>query len=225
MVIYYESNFTISERIIDAQGVPLDLTEMDFDIRYSTTGYNVYVVSKHGSETVRCSIDTDDHSLLHVTLEDHGLKPGQLVREFTFRTDPPAGWDGNINDITKKQYAEDCDAGRVFLGRQSSACGPAAVKSIFHADFIKGDSAYKIAVKDGFVGTEEEWLASLKGETGETGPQGPRGAQGEQGFSGGMLFPVMDFDAETGVLTISGLSQEVDRIRYDEETSELIIRI
>ena len=26
-----------------------------------------------------------------------------------------------------------------------------------------GDSAYKIAVKNGFVGTEKEWLASLKG--------------------------------------------------------------
>ena len=29
---------------------------------------------------------------------------------------------------------------------------------------IKGDSAYKVAVDNGFVGTEEEWLESLKGE-------------------------------------------------------------
>lgn len=42
-------------------------------------------------------------------------------------------------------------------------------------------SAYAIAVKHGFRGTEEEWLASLrgeKGETGDTGAAGPRGATG-----------------------------------------------
>lgn len=31
-----------------------------------------------------------------------------------------------------------------------------------------GKSAYEIAVEHGYVGTEEEWLASLKGEPGET---------------------------------------------------------
>lgn len=30
-------------------------------------------------------------------------------------------------------------------------------------DTIKGDSAYEVALKNGFEGTEEEWLASLKG--------------------------------------------------------------
>ena len=40
-----------------------------------------------------------------------------------------------------------------------------------------------------------------------------------------MLFPIMDFDADTGVLTISGLEQEIDRVRYDEGTAELIIRL
>ena len=42
-------------------------------------------------------------------------------------------------------------------------------------------SAYGLAVKNGFKGTEEEYLASLKGETGETGPTGPTGAQGPTG--------------------------------------------
>ena len=36
-------------------------------------------------------------------------------------------------------------------------------------------SPYGIAVKHGFVGTEEEWLESLKGQTGPTGPAGPAG--------------------------------------------------
>lgn len=33
----------------------------------------------------------------------------------------------------------------------------------------KGDSAYQVAVAQGFSGTEEEWLASLKGEKGKDG--------------------------------------------------------
>lgn len=32
-----------------------------------------------------------------------------------------------------------------------------------------GDSAYEVAVRDGFVGTEVQWLASLKGDQGEQG--------------------------------------------------------
>ena len=58
---------------------------------------------------------------------------------------------------------------------------------------VAGDSAYQIAVDNGFVGTEAQWLASLvgaqgpkgdKGDTGETGPQGPQGPQGEVGPQG-----------------------------------------
>ena len=66
-------------------------------------------------------------------------------------------------------------------------------------------------------------IARINGRT--QGPRGEQGPQGEQGVSGGMLFPVMNFDPETGVLTISGLEQEIDRVRYDETTAELIIRL
>lgn len=48
-----------------------------------------------------------------------------------------------------------------------------------------GLSAYEIAIKDGFVGTEEEWLASLKGDpgvTGATGQPGPQGLPGRDGY-------------------------------------------
>ena len=42
-------------------------------------------------------------------------------------------------------------------------------------------SAYAIALKWGFEGTEEEWLASLRGPQGLRGETGPRGPQGEPG--------------------------------------------
>lgn len=47
-----------------------------------------------------------------------------------------------------------------------------------------GLSAYGIAVRQGFVGTEAEWLDSLRGETGATGETGAAGGPGPQGETG-----------------------------------------
>ena len=47
-----------------------------------------------------------------------------------------------------------------------------------------GLSAYEIAKNGGFIGSEDEWLASLKGEKGEQGEQGIQGIQGVQGEKG-----------------------------------------
>lgn len=47
-----------------------------------------------------------------------------------------------------------------------------------------GASAYEVAVKNGFEGTEEEWLLSLKGEKGDVGEKGEKGEQGEKGEKG-----------------------------------------
>lgn len=47
-----------------------------------------------------------------------------------------------------------------------------------------GFSAYEIAVKYGYKGSEEDWIKSLKGDKGDSGPQGPRGPQGPQGETG-----------------------------------------
>lgn len=47
-----------------------------------------------------------------------------------------------------------------------------SVKGYVSGSLIPGESSYEIAVKNGFVGTEEEWLESLKGEKGDTGEKG-----------------------------------------------------
>lgn len=49
---------------------------------------------------------------------------------------------------------------------------------------LPGKSAYEIAQVHGFEGTEDEWLASLKGEQGEPGEQGIQGLPGEKGEPG-----------------------------------------
>ena len=62
--------------------------------------------------------------------------------------------------------------------------GPAGADGANGAPGADGKSAYEIAVDEGYVGTEQEWLASLKGETGATGPEGPEGPAGATGATG-----------------------------------------
>ena len=47
-----------------------------------------------------------------------------------------------------------------------------------------GKSAFEIAVENGFVGTETEWLESLKGKDGTDGQPGKNGADGTNGQDG-----------------------------------------
>lgn len=51
-------------------------------------------------------------------------------------------------------------------------------------DGADGDSAYQIAVKNGFTGTEQEWLESLKGKDGKDGTNGINGQNGRDGATG-----------------------------------------
>ncbi|CAM2785459.1 MULTISPECIES: glycosyl hydrolase family 28-related protein [Streptomyces] len=51
-------------------------------------------------------------------------------------------------------------------------------------NYVRGASAYEIAVAEGFVGTPVQWLDSLVGPPGPAGPQGPEGPQGPQGPEG-----------------------------------------
>lgn len=71
--------------------------------------------------------------------------------------------------------------------------GPQGPQGATGATGPAGQSAYAVAVAAGFVGTEEQWLASLvgpqgpqgiQGPQGATGPQGPQGIQGETGLTG-----------------------------------------
>ena len=88
-----------------------------------------------------------------------------------------------------------------------------------------GKSAYEIAVEGGFTGTEEEWLASLKGAAGKDGkdgkdgmdglpgidakdaPTAPKGTDGKDGFSyvGKVSVSADGFWVIDGVETVWGI--------------------
>lgn len=72
----------------------------------------------------------------------------------------------------------DATAGRFHF----SAAGAAGPKG------DPGQSAYEIAVADGFVGTEAEWLASLQGPAGADGAPGADGQPGPAGVVGDLAW-------------------------------------
>ena len=57
-------------------------------------------------------------------------------------------------------------------------------------------TAYAIAVKNGFKGTEAAWLASLKGAKGDTGAQGPSGAAGQSAYAAAQAGGYTDTEAD-----------------------------
>ena len=77
------------------------------------------------------------------------------------------------------------------------------------ADGADGISAYQVAVNNGFVGTETEWLASLVGAAGADGEAGEQGIQGFQGD--GLIIGTVTPGAGPGdVTTFDILSVDID---------------
>ena len=91
--------------------------------------------------------------------------------------DAGTGWTSIPVDPESPAYAQ-----LVAIAEDARANAEAAARSAQEAANAK--SAYQIAVANGFVGTESEWLASLVGATGPQGPKGDTGATGPQGPKG-----------------------------------------
>jgi hypothetical protein len=84
-----------------------------------------------------------------------------------------------------------------------------------------GDSAYDVAVAEGFVGDEAAWLASLVGPTGPTGPTGPAGPSGTIDLSTASatgILPVakggtgLNGSAATGVLKLNAGTPSISEV-------------
>jgi|GEM_PF-5402300 len=90
-----------------------------------------------------------------------------------------------IDKWDSKQYAKTCDT--MFYLRDGTGAYVWDCDDWLFLDFSlgkDGKSAYEIAVENGFVGTEVEWLESLRGDKGEQGPQGDQGKEGPKGSEG-----------------------------------------
>lgn len=224
--IFYKTDFVLKEQSEVGYSVP-------FRFKYwAAAPSRFFEANFDGTNYQNCRLD--DNGDLIIGFDNHNMGCGTLMVARTYYLNNQDFADGVCDEVIPPTpvVIEEVDGQGVtqkFTVRLAlsgeTAIDATSVVLPYYAKGDPGKSAYEIAVEHGYQGTEEEWIASLHGATGAQGPQGPQGPQGEPGVSGGMLFPVMNFNPENGVLTISGLEQEIDRVRYDETTSELIIRL
>lgn len=102
------------------------------------------------------------------------------------------------------------------------------VKEMSESGALDGKSAYETALDCGYVGSQSEWIASLKGDKGEkgdtgaTGPKGDKGESGPRGFVGpkgekgdtGATGPKGDKGDDYKPIVISSGSAEDKRCEY-----------
>ena len=79
---------------------------------------------------------------------------------------------------------------------------------------VDGKSAYEIAVQNGFIGTETEWLASLKGADGTNGRDGANGVNGTNGRDGITPVKGVDYFTEQDIQNFITQIPETVEIRY-----------
>ena len=75
----------------------------------------------------------------------------------------------SVYNLTTTSFTIYTSNGAGLRRKRWYACGQGEVPAKLLQQAIKGESAYEIAVRNGFEGTEKEWLASLKGEKGDPG--------------------------------------------------------
>lgn len=90
------------------------------------------------------------------------------------------------------------------------------------ADGADGASAYEVAVANGFVGSEAEWLASLVGPKGDPGEKGDKGDPGEQGPPG-QDAPQDAVTSQTVTTIWTGTQAEYDALTPDPATLYVVV--
>lgn len=126
------------------------------------------------------------------TIEGGGAVAGKNcvindITEITGGNRVEFGW--TLDDGTEKTQKMDVMNG---ADGQDGAPGADGSDGAPGQDGADGKSAYEVAVDEGYTGTEEEWLASLKGDTGDPGPGVPDG-----GTTGQILRKKSDDDHDT----------------------------
>ena len=109
-----------------------------------------------------------------------------------------------------EEMPEDCDI-QIYYDDEEST------------ESINGESAYQIAVRHGFEGSEQEWLDSLKGSKGDPGEQGIQGIQGSKGEKGDPGRGISNIKYESGYLIITYTDKTEDRIPFSVNQNKIVI--
>ncbi len=112
------------------------------------------------------------------------------IRSFAFSVKPRPMPPNYVYTPTEKltleglaQRVDDAVADMIRRADSGEFDGYTPVKGVDYFDGVNGKSAYQIAVDNGFIGTEAEWLTSLRGANGKDGKDGQNGVDGKDGIS------------------------------------------
>lgn len=124
----------------------------------------VYVVN-----LLKPYINTDYFACVSNGIDDvhTGSLATKYVSVYNFTTSSFTTWTTNTTGLKRKRWY---------------SCGQGEVPAKLLQQGIMGASAYEVAVKNGFTGTETEWLSSLKGEIGKSGTNGEDGINGASAY-------------------------------------------
>jgi Major tropism determinant N-terminal domain/Collagen triple helix repeat (20 copies) len=103
---------------------------------------------------------------------------------FKLRRGTAAAWMAMNPVLQTGEPGVEIDTQKLKIGNGVSAWLDLGYLSGAGSPGADGDSAYEIAVAQGFVGTVNQWLLSLKGEPGAQGIPGLDGADGSPGPEG-----------------------------------------
>lgn len=104
---------------------------------------------------------------------------------FMLRRGTAVQWTAENPVLRPGEPGVEIDTGQFKIGNGVDRWTELPVISGSGAPGPEGDSAYEVAVNNGFVGTEAAWLLTLKGADGAQGPQGIQGPPGADGVDGG----------------------------------------
>ena len=208
-----------------------------------------YYAQWDGETYTHCVYDPSEPTKLTVQFDDHHLPIGdlkyQVAYHFTVADFPNDTEDEVLNqaNITTEIDGEEYQVMLDFNGETAPEIQFSLPAYANEAQRIANEQQ-RIANEEQRIETEQtrenheqQRIAAEQGRVGAenvdaeldaydltiTNRNGQQKTVYTKGVSGGMLFPVMNFDPATGILSIVGLQQEVDRIRYDYATAELII--
>lgn len=169
--VNYLSDFIIKETFKDSSGNTVDISGYDITLTYFTSVFSRFEASKLGDTYTNCL--PGNAGELFVKFDRHNLSPGYLDRDVKFSLTSGAMPDGSLDIMLPESLNIE------LWHLESDSAG--IIDSEIIKDCNKGDkgetgqegrSAYEIAVEQGFVGSEQQWLRSLKGDKGDAGSAG-----------------------------------------------------
>ena len=191
IVIAYKGNSRSFESNV-AKASLMDKLIYDIKLSKKENGKNIYTVYYNdgtSEEKIEILDGAQGKSAYEIAVET-GLTTAKSESEWIKSLKGEKGDKGDTTTIAgtgskgdKGDKGDRGDTGAKGDKGDTGATGAKGDKGDTGAAGANGKSAYEIAVANGFVGTEAQWLASLKGADGVNGTNGTNGNDGTDGKS------------------------------------------